>query len=345
MIQLDQLSVKLPGFRLHPISLTVEQGEFFVLLGPTGSGKTVILESIAGLVRISGGQVRVDGQDLTHLPPEQRQIGIVYQDNALFPHLTVMENIRYGLRYVRQDPKQADERVGHLIELLGLRHLVRRRPLNLSGGEKQRVCLARALSIHPSVLLLDEPLSALDPNFREDIRRVLKQLHSEFGITFMMVTHDFNEALYLADRIGIIRQGSMEQIGSAEDVFLRPDNPFVAEFVGMKNMFSGCIADGAFVFDGLHYPLPQQPVQPWTVLAVRPEDILLRRDPGFAGNIVHYPGVIEQIMPTGLGHEVGVRCLDARFRALLDRRTLQEQGFGEGDRVYLGFEAEVARLF
>jgi molybdate/tungstate transport system ATP-binding protein len=345
MIDLDHLTVKLPGFQLRNISLRVGEGEFFALLGPTGSGKTLILESIAGMVPVSDGQIRIAGRDITRLPPEQRHIGIVYQDNALFPHLTVMENIRFGLRYVRQDLPQANERVARLIDLLGLQAIVQRRPLNLSGGEKQRVCLARALSTNPSVLLLDEPLSALDPNFSEDIRRLLKQLHKELGITFMMVTHDFSEALYLADRVGVIQGGTMEQIGSAEDIFLSPANPFVAEFVGMKNLFVGCIADGFFKFGGLHCPLPPRMTHDKSVIGVRPEDILLRRDTGFADHYVCYDGIIEQIMPSGLWHEVSVRCREASFRTVLDRKALQEQRFCEGDAVYLGFDAGAARMF
>jgi len=345
MIELDHLTVKLPGFQVQNLSLHVGSGEFFVLLGPTGSGKTVILESIAGLVPVSDGLVRIAGCDITRLPPEQRRIGIVYQDNTLFPHLTVMDNICYGLRYVRQDLDQARQRVAHLVELLGLQSIARRRPLNLSGGEKQRVCLARALSTNPAVLLLDEPLSALDPNFREDIRRILKQLHGELGITFILVTHDFSEALYLADRIGVIRHGGMEQIGTAEDIFLRPASPFVAEFVGMKNLFTGCIAGGFFKFGGLHCPLPERMTHDKSVMGVRPEDILLRRDTGFADNYVCYDGIIEQIMPSGLWHEVSVRCREACFRTVMDRKTLQEQRFREGDAVYLGFDAGSARMF
>ncbi len=345
MIDLDHLTIELPGFQLRNVSLRVGEGDFFALLGPTGSGKTLILESIAGLVPVSNGQIRIAGRNVTRLPPEQRRIGIVYQDNALFPHLTVMENIRFGLRYVRQDLPQSNQRVDHLIDLLGLQAIVQRRPLNLSGGEKQRVCLARALSTNPSVLLLDEPLSALDPNFREDIRRVLKRLHKELGITFLMVTHDFSEALYLADRVGVIQRGTMEQIGSAEDIFLRPANPFVAEFVGMKNIFEGCIANGMFNFGGLHCPLPPRMAHDKSVMGIRPEDIMLRRDTGFADNFVCYHGIIEQIMPSGLWHEISVRCRETSFRTVLDRKALQEQLFCEGDEVYLGFDTGSTRMF
>ncbi len=345
MIELHHLSVTLPGFRLRDVSLCVAAGEFFVLLGPTGSGKTVILESIAGLVPIRSGLIRIEGQEVTHLPPEQRRIGMVYQDNSLFPHLTVMENICYGLRYLNQDLRQARQRVSHLVKLLDLQTIVNRRPLNLSGGEKQRVCLARALSTEPSVLLLDEPLSALDPNFREEIRNLLKKLHNELGITFLMVTHDFSEALTLADRIGVIQKGTMEQIGRAEEIFRHPANPFVAEFVGMKNFFPGCVSGDTFVFSGLSFPLAEPGLSDKRLLALRPEDILLHRESGFEHSHVQYRGFIEQIQPVGLWYEIRVRCGDAGFHTVLDRKTLLSQQYREGDGVYLGFDAGAARLF
>lgn len=345
MIELDKLTVKLPGFAVQDVTLRVAPGEFFALLGPTGSGKTVILESIAGLVHVTGGRIKVAGQDITSLPPERRRIGIVYQDYALFPHLTVMDNIRYGLRYFELDMQKARTRIDHLVDLLGLERIVHRRPLHLSGGEKQRVCLARALSVNPSVLLLDEPLSALDPNFREEIRRVLKKLHGELGITFMMVTHDFNEALYLADRVGVIRKGCMEQVGTTEDVFLRPDNPFVAEFVGMKNLFPARFVSGQVEFGGLSCSVAAPPAAETGVLALRPEDIVVQRGDGFGGDYVRYAGVIEQIVPAGLWHEVSIRCREACFKTMMDRRTLLDHRYHEGDAVFLGFQAAAVRVF
>lgn len=345
MIELDQLSVTLPGFRLRDVSLCVAAGEFFVLLGPTGSGKTVILESIAGLVPVRKGLIRIEGQEVTHLPPENRRIGMVYQDNSLFPHLTVMDNICYGLRYLKQGLRQARQRVSHLVDLLGLQSIVKRRPLNLSGGEKQRVCLARALSTKPSVLLLDEPLSALDPNFREEIRNLLKKLHHELGITFLMVTHDFSEALTLADRIGVIQKGTMEQIGLPEEIFRHPANPFVAEFVGMKNFFPGCVSGDVFVFSGMSCPLAEPGLSKKRLLALRPEDIHLSRYDSFEPGYVQYRGFIEQILPAGLWYEIRVRCGEAAFRTVLDRKTLLIQQYREGDGVYLGFDTGAARLF
>jgi len=343
MIHLEQVTVALPGFTVQDISLRVAAGEFFALLGPTGAGKTVILEAIAGLVKVTHGQIHVDGKDLTHLPPERRRIGIVYQDYALFPHLTVMENIRFGLRYHGIAPAEGQQRIDHLIELLGLQRIVQRRPLHLSGGEKQRVCLARALSVNPQVLLLDEPLSALDPNFRDEIRRALKDLHRELGITFMMVTHDFNEALCLADRVGIIREGVMEQIGTTEEVFEQPATPFVANFVGMKNIFEGRFARGLAEFGGLSCPLPSK--DSGRYLALRPEDIVLAKVQLNDVACQVFAGEIAKIVPLGFVHEICVRCQDAEFVTYLDRKNLFKSGFEVGDAVMLGFDPAAAHVF
>lgn len=344
MIQLETVTVVLPGFTVRDISLQVATGEFFVLLGPTGAGKTVILESIAGLVPVTQGRVRVNCRELTHLPPERRRIGIVYQDFALFPHLTVMENIRYGLRYHGIGDAEGRQRIEYLIDLLGLQRIVKRRPLHLSGGEKQRVCLARALSVNPQVLLLDEPLSALDPNFRVDIRRALKELHRELGITFMMVTHDFNEALCLADRVGVIREGILEQIGTTEEVFEQPATPFVANFVGMKNIFEGHFTQGRAEFGGLNCAMPSATAE-GRYLALRPEDIILTREPRGDSSAQHFAGEIASITPLGFIQEIAVRCSDAEFVTYLDRKNLYRSGFREGDAVMLGFDPAAAHVF
>lgn len=344
MIVLDKLTVILPGFSVRDVSLHVSRGEFFALMGPTGAGKTVILESIAGLVRVTRGLIRVAGRNVTYMPPEKRRIGIVYQDFALFPHLTTRENICYGLRYFSNEDDQGRQRVDRLVEMLGLQRIIDRRPLHLSGGEKQRVCLARALSVNPSVLLLDEPLSALDPNFRQDIRRALKTLHEELAVTFIIVTHDYEEALYLADRVGIIRDGVMEQVGRTEDVFLKPATPFVAEFVGMKNIFPGQFENHDFEFSGLKCHLPDVVNPGARYLALRPEDIMLLRERRFAQDYISYRGTIEHIVPAGIWHEISVRCHDVRFKVYLDRKTLLERRFHEGEDIYLGFHQDAPHV-
>ncbi|MBW1800915.1 MAG: ATP-binding cassette domain-containing protein [Deltaproteobacteria bacterium] len=186
MIRIDHLNIRLKDFRLRDINLSVEENTFFVLMGPTGAGKTVLLEAIAGLIPLKSGRIYARDREINGLPPEKRGVGIVYHDHALFPHLTVMENIMYGLRFHRIDRAGAEKRCERLIDILNLSHILKRLPTNLSGGEKQRVALARALVVQPEVLLLDEPLSALDPNFREEVRNALKALHRSSKITFLI---------------------------------------------------------------------------------------------------------------------------------------------------------------
>jgi molybdate/tungstate transport system ATP-binding protein len=237
MIRIENLCVRLPDFSLEDINLHAAAGEFFVLLGPTGAGKTLLLESLAGLLPVSSGRIYLDGREVTESAPEKRGIGIVYQDSALFPHLTVRQNITFGLRYRKTNPIRSQKKFDFLIDVLRLDHLLQRTVAHLSGGEKQRVALARALVVEPALLLLDEPLSALDPNFREEIRDILKDLHFNTGVTVLMVTHDFAEARYLGQRIAVINQGRIEQIGSPEEIFRRPTTPFTARFVSMHNPY------------------------------------------------------------------------------------------------------------
>ncbi|MDY6951579.1 MAG: ATP-binding cassette domain-containing protein [Thermodesulfobacteriota bacterium] len=210
MITIRGLNISLRDFHLRDIHLDVAENEFFILMGPTGAGKTVLLEAIAGLVPIESGKISIGGQEMTGLPPEKRGISIVYQDYALFPHLTVINNITYGLRFHKINKEKAQERLARLLHVLNLSHLKDRLPAHLSGGEKQRVSVARALMVEPKVLLLDEPLSALDPGFREEVREALKRLHRTSNITFMMVTHDFAEALSLAGRAAVMNQGKID---------------------------------------------------------------------------------------------------------------------------------------
>jgi len=345
VIDVENLSVIWPDFQLRRVSLHVERGEFFALLGPTGAGKTVILEAIAGLVRPSDGTIRVAGRDVTNLPPERRKIGIVYQDYALFPHQTVLENIRFGLRYIPPAQQPSRSWIDGLIDLLDLGRILHRLPLNLSGGERQRTCLARALAVQPAILLLDEPLSALDPRFRDDLRYSLKQLHEQVGSTMLMVTHDFDEALYLAGRVGILRDGRMEQIGPTLDVFQRPATPFVASFVGMKNIFSGRRFEDRLEFAGLSCPFPALLERETDHVALRPEDIVMCRRGDCTGTMVSVPGTIERIVPAGLWHECTVRCEAVSFTAVVSRKAMVECGFREGEAVCLGFEPSALHVF
>ena len=280
MIRARGLSIILPGFAVREVDLEVGPGEFFALIGPTGSGKTLILEALAGLIRPGRGRVLLDGQDVTALPPEKRRIGIVYQDNALFPHLSVIRNITYGLRYTSNN---AGKRVERLLDLLGLSNLRERNVTTLSGGEAQRVALARALAVEPRVLLLDEPLSALDPAFRHELQILLKRLHQDTGLTCLMVSHDFAEVMSLAQRVAVLNQGRLEQTGPVEEVFQRPATPFVARFVGMKNVFAAEFEGRSARVGELSLTLDREPFREGGHVAMRPDKVRVELNKDVAG--------------------------------------------------------------
>ena len=226
---------------LQQIRLDVHKGEFVCLLGPSGCGKTTLLRIIAGLETADAGQIRMHAKDVTQLPPARRDYGIVFQSYALFPNLNVTQNIAYGLKGRRQDKQQ---RVAELLALIGLSGIEDRYPAQLSGGQQQRVALARALATAPGLLLLDEPLSALDARVREHLRREIRGLQQRLGITTIMVTHDQEEALTMADRIVVMNHGVIEQTGTPEDIYARPQSRFVAEFVGRANWLPGTVEAG-----------------------------------------------------------------------------------------------------
>ncbi len=229
------------GEVLHGLDLDVYPGEFLTLLGPSGCGKTTTLRIVAGLERPSEGQVFLDEQDVTSLPPEKRGVNTVFQNYALFPHMNVFQNIAYGLRVQRVDKAEQKQRVEEALELVQLAGYGKRMPQQLSGGQRQRVAIARALVLRPKLLLLDEPLGALDLKLRQDMQGELKKLQRQLGITFIYITHDQEEALNMSTRIVIMREGHIEQIGSPEAVYERPETLFCADFIGQSNLLTGTL--------------------------------------------------------------------------------------------------------
>ncbi len=220
------------------VDLEIASGEFFSMLGPSGSGKTTMLRMVAGFEMPTAGAILLDGQDVTHLPPFDRDVNTVFQDYALFPHMTVAQNVAYGLMVKKVDRKERDQRVGEALESVQLGSFGGRKPNQLSGGQRQRVALARALVNRPKVLLLDEPLGALDLKLREDMQIELKQIQRSVGITFLFVTHDQEEALTMSDRIAVFNAGKMEQVGTPAEMYERPATAFVAGFVGTSNLIT-----------------------------------------------------------------------------------------------------------
>jgi len=291
-LALRALTKRYPNFvAVDGIDLDLASGEFLTLLGPSGSGKTTTLMMIAGFTPPSAGDILLDGRSVTALAPERRNMGVVFQNYALFPHMTVQENVGFPLR-MRNQPKPAiAEKVAAALRLVQLENLGERLPRQLSGGQQQRIALARALVFDPDLLLMDEPLGALDKNLREQMQFELKRLHAELGVTILYVTHDQEEALTMSDRIALMNRGSIAQVGTAEDLYERPASRFVAEFIGESNVIEGrATADGLFVATGgARFPLGPAPdhaaTRDATLMMVRPEKL------SFAAS-VESPGVL-----------------------------------------------------
>ena len=348
MIQIKNLRVELEDFLLQGINLHVAEEEYFVVLGPTGAGKTVLLESIAGLYPVKSGEIWLRGREVTQLEPERRNISIVYQDHALFPHLTVKENIVFGLRLRKQLGQEIDKSLNWLAELLGIAHLLDRKPDTLSGGERQKVALARALSIKPQVLLLDEPLSALDPETREGVQRELRQVHDRLKITTIHVTHDFEEAIALADHIAVLGEGCVKQVGTPEQIFRQPNSEFVARFAMARNIFTGEVADrddGSAIFrtDGIELAVASELRGKWHA-SVRPEDILISHQPLHSSARNSFCGIINHIMDKGSTLYLTVN-LPPDFTCLVTRRSFEEMGLAKNQRVYITFKASAIHIF
>jgi ABC-type Fe3+/spermidine/putrescine transport system ATPase subunit len=279
MIQIEGLSIELGEFNLQGIDLRIDPGEYLVLLGPTGAGKTVLIECLVGIHRKHRGRILVDGRDVTALYPEERHVGYVPQDYALFPNMTVSENLAFGLRARRLEASRVRERTDELLRTLALEPLRERMPRTLSGGEKQRVALGRALAIQPRILLLDEPLSALDDHARWELAGELQHIHRLVEGTFLHVCHDFEEAAELADRLAIMNQGRLVQVGTVHQILESPTDEFVARFTRCRNLFFGRAepdADGSRVHleDGAVLHSAKKLTGEVTV-AIRPERVQL----------------------------------------------------------------------
>ncbi len=321
---------------VHGLDIAVTKGEFLSLLGPSGCGKTTTLQMIAGFVEPSGGSIRLDGADLSSLPPNRRGLGIVFQSYALFPHMTAAQNVAFGLEMRRIPRGDVRKRVTDALALVGLPDKGERFPRQMSGGQQQRVALARALVIRPSILLLDEPLSNLDAKMREEMQVELRQIQRELGTTTILVTHDQHEALALSDRIVVMNAGQVEQVGAPLDVYERPATPFVASFLGTTNVLQGMGCGMQVNIAGHHVPAPCAVAGP-VHLSIRPEKLLFA-PPGTAG----LPGTVRTRVFQG-GHWLFEVDTNAG-RTVVIRQNDGAAVPVEGDSVMLGFDAAHAQV-
>lgn len=327
MIKIENLSISLGNFELKNADIHVNKGEFYVLLGPTGSGKTVLLEAISGLKPIKKGKILVNNIDITNYKPENRSISICYQDCALFPHMNVEKNIKYGLKFRKdRNHQKYKENFETLIQLLKIDHILHRYPAFLSGGEKQRVSLARALIVNPNILLLDEPLSALDPSIKEDIQLELKNIHKALKTTTIMVTHNFSEAYSLGNRISVIHKGQIVQTGTVQDIFQNPNSEFTAKFTGMKNIFKIGDKTEAKMFN----------VNKHTYIGIRPENIIINTQQPKTDYC--FKGLINEIRNLGIYAEIDISFNNKLYTSYLTLNRCFELNLQKGQEVYFGFE-------
>jgi len=281
MIRIKQLSFAIGSFQINHLDLQVAPGEYFVLLGPTGSGKSILMQCLCGLEKISSGRIYIKGSDVTNVEPRTRNIGYVPQDYALFPHLSVERNIAFGLQARGCRPGKISQSVADIAEMLGIRNLLKRSIYGLSGGEKQRTALARALVTEPEVLLLDEPVSALDEATRQEICGQLRRIQKQLGLSTIHVSHNLEEVFSLADRAAILNQGSLEQVGPLEELLRKPKNEFVARFMRCENIFQAEVIDSHSDGSGTRVKLGNTQLQipgrnkGKVAFMIRPEDVLV----------------------------------------------------------------------
>jgi len=310
MLRLDNISKRLGEFSLADISINITAGEYYVLLGRSGSGKTQLLELIAGLNDPDSGEIWIDNENVTHKRIQERDVGLVFQDYAIFPNMTVFGNIAYSLHCRKYDNVVINREVKRISEELNIAHLLNRYTFNLSGGELQRVALSRTLITSPKLLLLDEPMASVDASLKDDIKRTFRQLNKK-GLTIVHVTHDFREAVSLASRVGVIHNGRIIQEGTPEEVFRRPVNKFVARYAGIRNFFRVRFSNDNGTWkarcDGnLVFRLPDDRYPPDGLLIVRSDAVKLHNSEPDPGNDNRYKGVVKEITPSEHGMEVMV---------------------------------------
>ena len=342
MLSLKKISKKMGDFHLKDIDLEISEGTYYVLLGRSGSGKTQLLELIAGLNDPDSGEIWLDGENITHKKLQKRGIGLVFQDYAIFPNMTVFGNIAYSLNAGKADKARTRERVNVVADNLNISHLLTRSTHNLSGGELQRVALARTLITSPRLLLLDEPMASIDASLKDGIKRLLRQLNKQ-GLTIIHVTHDYREALSLSSRVGVIHNGQIIQEGKPEEVFRKPVTKFVARYSGIRNFFRVIFrnTDGKWIAiseNNVKFNIKGSFSEGEGLLLLRSDEIRLSVDPpSESSNCLK--GIVKDILPSEFGMEVTVDTGEI-FYVDISAETYKQQPFSELSEVWIEFSEE-----
>jgi len=347
-VEIEDLHIDLGEFSLKGVSLSLDRGDYLAIIGPTGAGKTIFLESIVGFWQPDRGRIRLSGRDITRELPEKRHIGIVYQDYALMPHMTVQQNIAYGLK--KHKPKNMDAAIRDMARSLNIDHLLHRKPATLSGGEQQRASLARVLIVEPQLLLMDEPFSALDQQTRRQARRLLKKAVAERGTTVIHITHDLDDAWALADKLAVFKDGRALQFGPLNTVFSRPRSRFVAEFVGAE-FFSGTVVGARnntseIDLGGLRLTSLDPAEKGAKVnVAIRHEDIRVTGDkPACRNGFNVVAATLEDVVPEGSASLLDLRARDIAFNALLTHNAMDRLNADKGDNLYALIKKEHVKI-
>lgn len=347
MLEIKDLTADLGEFSLKNINLQINKGEYFVILGPTGAGKTILLELIAGIYSADKGKIIIDNQEITEKPPKNRPISMVYQDYMLFPHLTVEDNIKFGLERNEKSEEDINQKVDELANLLDISDLLHRYPGTLSGGESQRVAIARSLVMNPKILLLDEPVSALDVPSQKKIRDELKKIHRKTDVTIMHVTHSREEAIRLGERMSIMNNGEIAQTGDSSQVFKKPNSEFVAHFVGSENIYEGKskVTNGiAEVELDKGMDLVSVSEKEGKVRAcIRPEEVIISTDPIETSGRNRFKGKIVDILERESTFQVKAD-IGINITVTITKKSLKELKLKKGKEIYLAFKATAVHL-
>jgi len=343
MLKLKDISIRLGDFNLKNINLELEKGDYYVLLGKSGVGKTVLLEIIAGLIKPDSGKVILNDEDITHKKIQNRKIGIVFQDYSVFPHLTVKQNIAYPLKKKKLTFNEKEKKINQYSELAEVSHILNRNTQNLSGGELQRVALARMLVSQPEIILLDEPLASLDVQLKGGLRNLLRQINQQ-GVTILHVTHDYEEAIALSNKVAVVHEACIIQKGPTKEVFHKPANEFVANFTGIKNFF---IADFngnlATINSQTKIKVSNKENFSQGKIIIRGEEIILSTKEIESSAVNNFKGTIKQIIPYLTNHEVMID-IGIELSVIISDESLQRFNFTEGSEAWVTFKSSSIKI-